>query len=109
VKRPTRQIMPEMEVSPIGPFLARMGNPVHITTVQAYLLRDNCLNHFKQQSVDKANRIVRMIEERTAELEKTETQMIQVITSFIQQNAFSYTCRDSRIIIYTWITSVYRL
>ncbi|KAH0945001.1 hypothetical protein HN011_003354 [Eciton burchellii] len=80
VKRPTKIITPELEVNPLGPFLARMGNPTHVTVIQEYLLKDHCLTHFKQQSVDKANRIVRMIEKRTAELEKAQAQMTETLT-----------------------------
>jgi len=87
-KRPTRKIEDIVELNPLGPYLAKIGNPLHPTTIQQYLLQDNCLNYFKQQSVDKANRIVYMIEKHTAELEKAQAQMTQV-KNFIQRNALS--------------------
>jgi hypothetical protein len=89
VKRPTKIITPELEVNPLGPFLARMGNPTHVTVIQEYLLKDHCLTHFKQQSVDKANRIVRMIEKRTAELEKAQAQMTEV-NKFYSTRCYSF-------------------
>lgn len=66
------------ELNDLGPYLARIGNPASISKTEAYLLRDDCLCDFKQVSVDKANRILRMIEKQTAELEKMQTLLTQV-------------------------------
>lgn len=66
------------EVDPLGPYLARIGNPAYISKAEAYLLRDDCLSDFKQLSIDKANYILRIIEKRAAELEKMQTLLTQV-------------------------------
>lgn len=67
------------EINPLAPYLARVGNPAYISRAEAYLLRDDCLNDFKQWSVDKANHILRTIEERATELEKMQALLTQVI------------------------------
>lgn len=67
------------ELNDLGPYLARIGNPASISKTEAYLLRDDCLCDFKQVSVDKANRILRMIEKQTAELEKMQTLLTQSV------------------------------
>ncbi|XP_028050974.2 dynein regulatory complex subunit 7 [Monomorium pharaonis] len=72
-----REIMQEM--NDLGPYLARIGNPEHISKMEAYLLRDDCLSDFKQVSIDKANRILRMIEKQTAELEKMQVLITQSV------------------------------
>lgn len=71
-----REIIQEM--NDLGPYLARIGNPTHISKTEAYLLRDDCLSDFKQGSIDKANRILRMIEKQTVELEKMQALLTQV-------------------------------
>lgn len=65
------------EINPLAPYLARVGNPAYISRAEAYLLRDDCLNDFKQWSVDKANHILRTIEERATELEKMQALLTQ--------------------------------
>lgn len=55
------------EINPLKPYLARIGNPEHVSKTEAYLLRDECLNDFKQLSVNKANYILRIIEKHSAE------------------------------------------
>ncbi|KAG5309089.1 DRC7 protein, partial [Pseudoatta argentina] len=72
-----REIMQEM--NDLEPYLARIGNPVHISKTEAYLLRDDCLSDFKQTSVDKANRILHMIDKQTMELEKMQTLLTQTV------------------------------
>ncbi|CAL1679691.1 unnamed protein product [Lasius platythorax] len=67
------------EVDPLGPYLARIGNPAYISKAEAYLLRDECLNNFKQLSIDKANYILRIIEKHAAELEKMQTLLTQSV------------------------------
>lgn len=66
------------ELNELGPYLAQIGNPAHISKTEAYLLRDDCLSDFKQVSIDKANRILRMIEKQAAELEKMQALLTQV-------------------------------
>ncbi|XP_011050892.1 PREDICTED: coiled-coil domain-containing protein lobo homolog [Acromyrmex echinatior] len=72
-----REIMQEM--NDLGPYLARIGNPTHISKTEAYLLRDDCLSDFKQTSVDKANRILHMIDDQMMELEKMQTLLTQTV------------------------------
>ncbi|XP_025988502.2 dynein regulatory complex subunit 7 [Solenopsis invicta] len=72
-----REIIQEM--NDLGPYLARIGNPTHISKTEAYLLRDDCLSDFKQGSIDKANRILRMIEKQTVELEKMQALLTQSV------------------------------
>ncbi|KMQ90893.1 coiled-coil domain-containing protein lobo-like protein [Lasius niger] len=67
------------EVDPLGPYLAQIGNPAYISKAEAYLLRDECLNNFKQLSIDKANYILRIIEKHAAELEKMQTLLTQSV------------------------------
>ncbi|XP_011352287.1 dynein regulatory complex subunit 7 [Ooceraea biroi] len=76
VKRPSKRD-DELEINPLGPYLARIGNPAYISKAEAFLLRDDCLNDFKEWSVEKANRILRTIEERAAQLEKTQAVLTQ--------------------------------
>lgn len=66
------------ELDPLGPYLARIGNPSHISRAEAYLLRDECLNDFKRLSIEKANRILFAIQERAAVLEKLQASLTQV-------------------------------
>lgn len=73
----------------MGPYLARIGNPLYISKAEAYLLRDECLNDFKQTSVDKANRILRIIEERASELEKMQALLTQVRRALVDRMIFS--------------------
>lgn len=66
------------KLDPLGPYLARIGNPSRISRAGAYLLLDECLNDFKRLSVEKANAILFAIQERAAELEKLQTSLTQV-------------------------------
>ncbi|KAK2581699.1 hypothetical protein KPH14_002186 [Odynerus spinipes] len=61
----------------LAPYFARIGNPKHISKAQAYLLRDDCLNDFKQLQVSKANLILRKFEKLTEELNKMQTVLTQ--------------------------------
>lgn len=70
----------------MGPYLARIGNPSHISKAEAYLLHEECLNDFKQSSVDKANSILRTIGERASELEKMQASLTQVREVFARQS-----------------------
>ncbi|XP_020282384.1 dynein regulatory complex subunit 7 isoform X2 [Pseudomyrmex gracilis] len=65
------------EINPVEPYLARIGNPDYVSKAQAYLLRNECLNDFKQMSVNKANRILRLIEKRSAELKESQVLLLQ--------------------------------
>ncbi|XP_025156088.1 dynein regulatory complex subunit 7, partial [Harpegnathos saltator] len=65
------------ELNPLGPYLARIGNPSRISKAEAYLLRDECLDDFKRSTVEKANRILLAIRERAAELEKLQATLTQ--------------------------------
>lgn len=76
------------EINELGPYLARIGNPAHISKTEAYLLRDDCLSDFKQVSIDKANRILRMIEKQAAELEKMQVLLTQVRQKFCSVHLF---------------------
>lgn len=71
------------EIDELGPYLARIGNPTYISKTEAYLLRDDCLSDFKQVSIDKANRILRMIEKQVAEVDKMQTLLTQVRRNFV--------------------------
>lgn len=71
------------EINELGPYLARIGNPTYISKTEAYLLRDDCLSDFKQVSIDKANRILRMIEKQAAEVEKAQALLTQVCRNFV--------------------------
>ncbi|XP_032674658.1 dynein regulatory complex subunit 7-like [Odontomachus brunneus] len=66
------------QLNPLGPYLARIGNPSRISKAGAYLLLDECLNDFKRSSVEKANRILFAIQEHAAELEKLQTSLTQI-------------------------------
>lgn len=77
------------EINELGPYLARIGNPVYISKTEAYILRDDCLSDFKQVSIDKANRILRMIEKQAVELEKMQTLLTQVCRKFCSVHWFT--------------------
>ncbi|XP_072742511.1 dynein regulatory complex subunit 7 [Anoplolepis gracilipes] len=77
VKGPSQRDDVAQEIDPLGPYLARIGNPVHISKAEAYLLRDDCLSDFKQLSIDKANSILRIIEKRASELQKMQSLLTQ--------------------------------
>lgn len=62
----------------LAPYLARIGNPKQISKAQAYLLREDCLNDFKQSEVNKANLIVRESEKLTEKLNELQTLLTQV-------------------------------
>ncbi|XP_011641883.1 dynein regulatory complex subunit 7-like [Pogonomyrmex barbatus] len=78
VKHPTLHDITQ-EINELGPYLARIGNPAHISKTEAYLLRDDCLSDFKQVSIDKANRILHMIEKQAIELEKMQVLLTQSV------------------------------
>ncbi|XP_014480246.1 PREDICTED: dynein regulatory complex subunit 7 [Dinoponera quadriceps] len=65
------------ELDPLGPYLARISDLSLITKEGAYLLYDECLNDFKQSSVEKANRILFVMQEHNAKLEKLQASLIQ--------------------------------
>lgn len=73
----------------LGPYLARIGNPAHISKTEAYLLRDDCLSDFKQASIDKANRILHMIEKQATELEKMQALLTQVCQKLCSAHSFT--------------------
>ncbi|XP_018394490.1 PREDICTED: dynein regulatory complex subunit 7 isoform X2 [Cyphomyrmex costatus] len=78
IRQPSnREVM--QETNDLGPYLARIGNPAHISKTEAYLLRDDCLSDFKQASIDKANRILHMIEKQATELEKMQGLLMQTV------------------------------
>ncbi|KYN37462.1 hypothetical protein ALC56_08175 [Trachymyrmex septentrionalis] len=77
IRRPNHREVIMQEMNDLGPYLARIGNPEHISKTEAYLLRDDCLSEFKQTSIDKANRILHMIEKQATELEKMQTVLMQ--------------------------------
>ncbi|KAM0725854.1 Dynein regulatory complex subunit 7 [Formica fusca] len=79
VKGPSQRDDVAQEIDPLGPYLARIGNPAYISKAEAYLLRDDCLNDFKQLSIDKASYILRVIEKRAVELEKMQTLLTQSV------------------------------
>jgi len=78
------------EMNDLGPYLARIGNPVHISKTEAYLLRDDCLSDFKQTAIDKANRILHMIEKQAMELEKLQTLLTQVCQKLRSAHSFTF-------------------
>ncbi|KAI4477018.1 hypothetical protein M0802_014792, partial [Mischocyttarus mexicanus] len=61
----------------LAPYFAQIGNPKHISKPQAYLLREDCLNDFKESQVDKANVILRKSEKLTEELNKLQALLTQ--------------------------------
>nr|KAF7389396.1 hypothetical protein H0235_017880 [Vespula pensylvanica] len=61
----------------LAPYLARIGNPKQISKAQAYLLREDCLNDFKQSEVNKANLILRESEKLTEKLNELQTLLTQ--------------------------------
>ncbi|XP_014610461.1 PREDICTED: dynein regulatory complex subunit 7 isoform X2 [Polistes canadensis] len=61
----------------LASYLARIGNPKHISKAQAYLLREDCLSDFKDSQVNKANVILRKSEELTEELNKLQALLTQ--------------------------------
>ncbi|XP_046144860.1 dynein regulatory complex subunit 7 isoform X3 [Osmia bicornis bicornis] len=61
----------------LKPYLARIGNPVEISTLHAYSIKYECLNDYKQLLVNRANRILSKFEEYTQELEKLQTSLVQ--------------------------------
>ncbi|KAL2720671.1 dynein regulatory complex subunit 7-like isoform X1 [Vespula squamosa] len=61
----------------LAPYLARIGNPKQISKAQAYLLREDCLNDFKQSEVDKANLILHESEKLTEKLNELQTLLTQ--------------------------------
>ncbi|EFN62109.1 Coiled-coil domain-containing protein 135 [Camponotus floridanus] len=79
VKDPSQRDDIAQEIDPLGPYLARIGNPAYISKAEAYLIRDDCLSDFKQLSIDKANYILRIIEKRAAELEKMQILLTQSV------------------------------
>ncbi|XP_076226388.1 dynein regulatory complex subunit 7 isoform X2 [Nomia melanderi] len=50
------------------PYLARLGNPEELPVQQAYLLRIQCLNDYKQVLVNRANKILRKFDECSRKL-----------------------------------------
>ncbi|TGZ56490.1 dynein regulatory complex subunit 7 [Temnothorax longispinosus] len=78
IRRPSKREVVQ-EINELGPYLARIGNPAYISKTEAYLLRDDCLSDFKQMSIDKANRILRMIEKQAAELERMQALLTQTV------------------------------
>jgi len=84
-----RQPSEVQEMNELGPYLARIGNPAYISKTEAYLLRDDCLSDFKQVSIDKANRILRMIEKQAAELEKMQALLTQVRQKLCSIHSFT--------------------
>lgn len=79
LEKTTSQREAMQELNELGPYLARIGNPASLSKTEAYLLRDDCLSDFKQVSIDKANRILRMIEKQAVELEKMQTLLTQSV------------------------------
>ncbi|XP_012057467.1 PREDICTED: coiled-coil domain-containing protein lobo homolog [Atta cephalotes] len=79
IRRLDQREVKVQEMNDLGPYLARIGNPVHISKTEAYLLRDDCLSDFKQTAIDKANRILHMIEKQAMELEKLQTLLTQTV------------------------------
>ncbi|KAL6423248.1 hypothetical protein ACFW04_010127 [Cataglyphis niger] len=79
IKSPSQRDDIAQEINPLGPYLAQIGNPPYISKAEAYLLRDECLNDFKQLSIDKANYILRTIEKRASELEKMQILLTQSV------------------------------
>ncbi|XP_047369300.1 dynein regulatory complex subunit 7-like isoform X1 [Vespa velutina] len=61
----------------LAPYLARIGNPKQISKAQAYLLREDCLNDFKQSEVDKGNLILRQSEKLTQKLNELQMLLTQ--------------------------------
>ncbi|XP_024880776.1 dynein regulatory complex subunit 7, partial [Temnothorax curvispinosus] len=78
IRQPSKREVVQ-EINELGPYLARIGNPAYISKTEAYLLRDDCLSDFKQMSIDKANRILRMIEKQAAELERMQALLTQTV------------------------------
>ncbi|KYN17744.1 hypothetical protein ALC57_09957, partial [Trachymyrmex cornetzi] len=79
IRQPSQREDIMQEINDLGPYLARIGNPAHISKTEAYLLRDDCLSDFKQTSIDKANRILHMIEKQATELEKMQALLTQTV------------------------------
>ncbi|XP_076656636.1 dynein regulatory complex subunit 7 [Halictus rubicundus] len=55
-------------VDHMRPYLARLGNPEELPLQQAYLLRIQCLNDYKQVLVQRANKILHKFEECSKQL-----------------------------------------
>lgn len=74
----------------MAPYLARIGNPKQISKAQAYLLREDCLNDFKQSEVEKANLILRESEKLTEKLNELQLLLTQVQTHRLYYISQSY-------------------
>ncbi|XP_024935965.1 dynein regulatory complex subunit 7 isoform X1 [Cephus cinctus] len=58
------------EIDYLGPYLARIGNPTHLTKAQAMNIKQECLSDLKQLYVDRANHILQLFEKCNQKLER---------------------------------------
>nr|XP_012139129.1 PREDICTED: dynein regulatory complex subunit 7 isoform X1 [Megachile rotundata] len=61
----------------LKPYLARIGNPPEVSVLQAYSIKYDCLNDYKQLLVNRANKILHKFEEYMQRLEKLQTSLVQ--------------------------------
>lgn len=71
-----REVVKEMDY--LGPYLARLGNPVYLNKTEALQVREDCLTDFKQKLVDRANCILESFEKSSEELKQKQAQHAQV-------------------------------
>ncbi|XP_043271904.1 dynein regulatory complex subunit 7-like isoform X2 [Venturia canescens] len=67
----------EVEADYLGPYMARLGNPPELTKAQATYVRNECLNDLKKLFVDRANHMLRMMDECTKELNQVQNWLTQ--------------------------------
>ncbi|XP_076751284.1 dynein regulatory complex subunit 7 [Xylocopa sonorina] len=65
------------DVDYLKPYLARMGNPLELSTSDANLILNECLNDYKQLHIRRANKILREFEEYSQKLVKTQALLTQ--------------------------------
>lgn len=58
------------------PYLARLGNPKELSVQQAYLLRIQCLNDYKQVLVHRANKILCKFDECSRKLTTLQEKLL---------------------------------
>ncbi|KZC06212.1 Coiled-coil domain-containing protein lobo like protein [Dufourea novaeangliae] len=60
----------------LKPYLARLGNPDELSMQQAFILRNQCLNDYKQLLIDRANKILHKFDEDSQKVTKMQEKLL---------------------------------
>ena len=69
----------ELELDYLAPFLAQIGDPPHISELEARKLKEECLQDLKHRLIDKAN----LIQARFEKVGIMKMEIILTVCSFL--------------------------